>query len=323
MEKYSFLNDIPPTPGLSDRDVLVIGKFTVIDEKIRFIGHTVSAADLKKELIAGAVEDANLDYYVEQARIHADSAEVNSSSASKDATISTEQAEIATAAAESIKDNEANTSAAIDTLHTQLALTQSEVASLDNEKLGRHEKAESAKKADSAGYAGYIMSGPTVVHPNTIAMASNIGFPYVNNLGVFAATTSSMRLDWATGNLMGVGIAYIRVSVFCASNQQYARVLISFNVDSNEDFVNPRILIEQQTATFPSFFGKFGQDVNGRQPRTIALFFSNALTEALITVTDVRVQNPTSRIITMLRVKAEPVSAWFGNPPEITPATIS
>lgn len=75
MEKYSFLNDIPPTPELSDRDVLVIGKFTVIAGKTRFIGRTVSAADLKKDLIAGAVDDANLDYYVEQAKEHAEAAE--------------------------------------------------------------------------------------------------------------------------------------------------------------------------------------------------------------------------------------------------------
>ena len=52
MEKYVFLNDIPPTDHLSDKDVLVIGKFTIIDGKERFIGRTISIQELKKALIS-------------------------------------------------------------------------------------------------------------------------------------------------------------------------------------------------------------------------------------------------------------------------------
>lgn len=187
MEKYSFLNDIPPTPELSDRDVLVIGKFTVIDGKTRFIGHTVSAADLKKELIAGAVEDANLDFYVEQAKTHADSA-------AEDATTATEQADIATSAAGSIKNFQDEAVGALKKHDKEITQNKNQIEKnrLDitlashaiEQKLGKNETAQRALIADQAvmsNTAQAVLDNGRPVDGGAIARNSHYASVYIRN----------------------------------------------------------------------------------------------------------------------------------------------
>lgn len=220
---------------------------------------------------------------------------------------------------------DASRDAALDTLHTQMSLSQSAIVTLEQDKLGKKDKAESAKIADKAKSAEYLFAGDYGVKIENIARQSNYGFPLCNSYSMYAdSAISTFYCKWPQRYINGAGTVYVRFTIFSNETDfHYARVLVSFTVD-NDNFTKQHVLIEYQTSGFPSFKCNFGVAANSSQDRVIMFVLSSPLA-ALVTVTDIRqslFQNaPTNGLQNHLSVGSASIN-FVGGDVEITPVTI-
>ena len=60
MEKYAYLNDIPPDLEITDDDVLVIGKRVVVEDEVRHHAKSVKAGEYKKAMVKLVLDTADL-----------------------------------------------------------------------------------------------------------------------------------------------------------------------------------------------------------------------------------------------------------------------